>query len=371
MSQSVPSNQINVLMVGENLKMQGGIASLQKLILTHLSHKVNFRHLPTVETSQAGVSIRKLAYFLRAIISLVKILWQSDVDLLHVHVAERGAVFRKVIVIIVACFFQKPLVLHTHGAEFRQFYESLPILMRKVVVWAFKKCDLVIVGSNSWKEFYVKQMGLSFQSVCVNPNPVQIPRQAKTAIHLNHSDKNVKIVFLGRIGARKGTFDLIQAFTKLANELRDDSLLVLAGDGEVNSAKKLIQELDMGNSIEVLGWIDAHQRDELLSSSDIFALPTHNEILPLALLEAMSWALPVVTTPVNGIPEVVTHGQTGLLVEPGNVHQLSDALATLIREKPLRECLGHAAKERVKPLGVEFYCDKLTEIYSSAVRMKV
>jgi glycosyltransferase involved in cell wall biosynthesis len=87
----------------------------------------------------------------------------------------------------------------------------------------------------------------------------------------------------------------------------------------------------------------------------------------MALLEAMSWGLPVITTPVGGIPEVVSHNETGWLVNPGDVEQLTTAVRSLIENESLRLELGAAARNRILPLDIKVYSRSLHELYCSTL----
>ena len=87
---------------------------------------------------------------------------------------------------------------------------------------------------------------------------------------------------------------------------------------------------------------------EYLQAADLFAFPTENDAFPSSLLEAMACALPVVTTPVGAIKTIVTHGETGLLVQPGNFEQLFEALDVMLSDKALAARLGQAAWQSVK-----------------------
>ena len=82
------------------------------------------------------------------------------------------------------------------------------------------------------------------------------------------------------------------------------------------------------------------QRTELLATASIYVLPSYAEGLPISILEAMSAGLPVVTTPVGGIPEAITDGEEGLLVPTGNAEALSDAIQRLLSDSELREAMG-------------------------------
>jgi glycosyltransferase involved in cell wall biosynthesis len=127
-----------------------------------------------------------------------------------------------------------------------------------------------------------------------------------------------------------------------------------------------VQELNLGQCVTILDWLNPEQRDIYLAKTDVFVLPTNNEGLPLALLEAMGWGLPGITTPVGGIPELVTSGKDGILVEPGNVEQLSQAIKSLIDDKDLRLTLGKNARAKVEPLNIHNYCASLIALYRSA-----
>ena len=96
---------------------------------------------------------------------------------------------------------------------------------------------------------------------------------------------------------------------------------MLAGDGDVEGVRQLAAPL--GDAVRVLSWIDPAERDRLLEASDVFVLPSHAEGLPMALLEAMAAGLPVIVTPVGGIPDAVTQGVDGVYVPPGDVEQLT------------------------------------------------
>lgn len=99
-------------------------------------------------------------------------------------------------------------------------------------------------------------------------------------------------------------------------------------------------------------------------------LPSYNEGLPMAILEAMSWGLPVITTPVGGIPEVIENGKTGLLITPGHIQELTAAMQSLIENPSFRLSLGFAARKRVEPLSIEHYSDALFSLYHSIFQQK-
>ncbi|GJD21735.1 Glycosyl transferase, group 1 [Rivularia sp. IAM M-261] len=353
--------QVKVLMVGESPTLRGGIASVQKIILGNSFDNINFTHLATVEAYPSDPTLPKVFVFCRAIVTLLIHFIKRDIDLIHAHISERGSVYRKLIVAFLALLFRTPIILHTHGSEFHLFYDKQPQIIKWVINRVFSKSNLFIVLSESWKTFYVNKLGLLPKQVIVMPNPVKLPFQVPKR---KDSDK-VKFISLGRIGERKGSFDLLRAFASLPKDLLERSELILAGDGDHNVASSLVRELNLEDYVTIYNWLDSHQRDKFLADVNVFVLPSYNEGLPMALLEAMSFALPVITTPVGGIPEVITHKYNGFLVQPGDIYLLSEAIKMLIEDESLRVSLGYEAAKSVAPFSAINYCTQLSKIYQS------
>jgi glycosyltransferase involved in cell wall biosynthesis len=115
--------------------------------------------------------------------------------------------------------------------------------------------------------------------------------------------------------------------------------------------------------VEVHGWLDSAQRDALLAASDVFTLPSRAEGVPMALLEAMAYGLPSITTPVGGIPDVFRDGQHGVLVRPGSVEQIRAAMAFMIQDDVARLAAGRRAREQARQFDVHVYARRLADIY--------
>jgi len=356
-------DRINIVMLGDSLSKQGGIVTLEKLLLEKAPPEIQIQH---IGTAVDGSSTRKALVFGMALCKFILYLLTTKVDLVHIHVAERGSAYRKSIVTLVAKLFQKPVILHSNSPEFHQFYAGLPSFVQTSLLWAFSQCDRFIAVSDSWRNFYVHTFGLKAEQVVVLANPIQLPERVPQRIC---SDK-INIVYLGRIGQRKGAFDLIRAFDLLPVEDKARANLILAGDGEIEKARHLVASLNLNNRVTIYNWLNSEQRDALLAKADVFALPTYNEGLPLALLEAMGWGLPVITTPVGGIPDIITSNSNGLSIDPGNLQQLCTAMQSLIRDEKLRLSLGSNARASVATFDIKNYYISLRKIYNSILGVK-
>jgi glycosyltransferase involved in cell wall biosynthesis len=346
--------RVRVLQFGPSLAVRGGISSVEQLICDYLPPYVSMRHVPTMED---GSPIAKASVFARGVQVLRRALESLDPTIIHIHFASRGSTLRKVILAEMVARAGRPLVMHAHGSEFDSFHRKLPAAVRRNVNRTLQRANVFITLSTQWRDFYVEECEISPSQIVVLPNPVRVP--AETVDRSGRS--RVQFLHLGRLGERKGSYDLVNAFAGLPRAIRDRARLVLAGDGDVEGVRKLAEPL--GDQVEVHSWIDVHERDRLLRESDVFALPSRAEGVPMALLEAMANGLPSITSPVGGIPDVFRNGFDGLMVTPGNLEQIRQVMTRLICDDSARVTAGRNARERAYAFDVHVYARRLADIY--------
>lgn len=250
--------------------------------------------------------------------------------ILHIHTASFGSTFRKRWYEKAALKAGKRVIIHIHGAKYLVFYNNLNERKRAKVVDFLRKADCVIALSEGWKEAFVKAFGLT-NCVAVNNGinmEVFLPAVNDVAQYAS------SFVFLGKLGDRKGTYHLIQAVKCLADQGRRLHL-VLAGDGEVDKSKSIIHELDLDSIISVPGWIGFEDKVRYLGGAATVVLPSYNEGLPMTILEGMAAGKGVISTDVGAIPEVVEDEINGLIVKPGDVVSLANAMARLMDDLTL------------------------------------
>jgi glycosyltransferase involved in cell wall biosynthesis len=144
--------------------------------------------------------------------------------------------------------------------------------------------------------------------------------------------------------------------------------LILAGNGRISELRELVRTAGLESTVVVRDWLDPAQRDEALAQADVYVLPSLNEGLPMGMLEAMSWGLAVITSAVGGIPEVISNESNGVLVPPGDVSSIAEAMQRMITDRELRSRLSIAARESVRSFDVERYWSSLYPILDSAKR---
>jgi glycosyltransferase involved in cell wall biosynthesis len=122
----------------------------------------------------------------------------------------------------------------------------------------------------------------------------------------------------------------------------------MAGDGSIAECRIRAVELGIEDAVELKGWLPTKEVIRAYSRAAIFCLPSYSEGLPMVVLEAMALGLPVISTSVGGIPDIIVTGENGLLIAPGDVEALAGAIITLLRDSTLRFRLSQRAMGTVR-----------------------
>ncbi|MDY5478889.1 MAG: glycosyltransferase family 4 protein [Peptostreptococcus porci] len=256
-----------------------------------------------------------------SIVSFIKFAFEyRKYDIFHIHLACNGSTFRKRIYVDFLKKRNKKVVLHVHGAEYKVFYNSLNQKKKKIVENMFNKVDKVIVLSDTWKEYFAGIF--PYSKIEVVNNGINIDKYDD--IYPNCKNKH-SFLFLGRLSNRKGVYDLIDAI-EISAKSNPTIHFFLAGDGDVDKVRNIVKDRNLSNNITVTGWISKDEKIEYLRRCQTLVLPSYNEGLPMAILEAMASRKMIISTSVGAIPEVIKNDINGIIVEPGNVDQLVDAI---------------------------------------------
>lgn len=173
-----------------------------------------------------------------------------------------------------------------------------------------------------------------------------------------------RLVCLGRVVHDKGFDVALAAFAELAPRF-PNARLVIAGDGPARAELETqAQALGIAESVEFQGWVAPARVFELMNSATLVVMPSRRETFGLVALEAAMMARPVVASRVDGLPEVVADGQTGLLVDKDDPTALARAVAQLLEDAGMAERMGRAARRRAQErFGFERYVDAYDSLY--------
>jgi glycosyltransferase involved in cell wall biosynthesis len=310
-----------------------------------------------VTSHRAGNAWVKIFTALKAWVRVAALLRKLDAPLVHVQTASHGSFWRKAVVCLMARAAGRPYIVHLHGGGFSRFYENeTGPFGRHLIRSTLAHAAVVIALSEEWRARLLRICPTA--RVEVLHNAVRIPDQAQ-----RRPRPEPTLLFLGHLLPEKGVFDLVRAFAQVSARIPGMTLL-LAGVGQIDRVRKLAGELGVRERVELPGWLGPESKSAALAAGTLFILPSYIEGLPMALLEAMSWALPVIATPVGGIPQLVTHEVNGLLVAPGDVAALAAAITRLLEDAALRERLGSAARTTIESrFSLDDALEKLSGIY--------
>lgn len=327
----------NILMVGPDLSLHGGIVSVVRGYLEGgLPGACDcFEYLGT------GVGFTKLGKSLAFAHSLARysrIL--SSFDIVHLHISARGSYKRKSIMAHIAHKAGKRVILHDHDGEFKKVFDEGGDDYRRDVRATFDLADCVVVLSEEWREYFAENVCDSKKIVVIH-NGVSVPK--KSCEPCLRQD----VLFLGRLDANKSPDVLLFASREVLKNF-PDTKIIIGGDGEIEKNKKLAAELGIADSCEFHGWVSGDKREGLFDRAAVYCLPSKNEGLPMSVLEAMARGIPTVATAVGGVPQVITHGENGLLMPVDDVEVLSRHLATLLNDPDERSRMGHCARKRIE-----------------------
>lgn len=344
----------NILTIGIDYRMvHGGVAAVENVYSTFYKP---FNHVTTVVDYGA---VRKLMAFFKAYVQFWKwMLFHKEIKIVHVHGASDASFWRKRIFINIAKMFGKKVVFHCHGAEFQRFASQHLGVVKKTL----DKCDVIIALSESWKKW--------FESTFKHPNVIVVKNVIAQPKVNKEETEAFTLLFLGRLCVRKGIYDLMDVLILHKTEFDGKVKLLFGGDGDVEQVDKIIKQNGLQSIAEYQGWVDGEKKERLLNMADAYILPSYNEGLPISVLEAMSYSLPIISTNVGGIPEIVKNGENGYLIEPGDKDAMYQAIVQLKSNHDMCVDMGKASKEKVTEHLPEYVEKQLAGIYSDLLRAK-
>ncbi|EKE04302.1 MAG: Glycosytransferase [uncultured bacterium] len=321
------SSYEKILMIGPDINCKGGISSVIEL---YKNSDIFINGIKLLSTYKEGNIFYKNFVYLLFLIRYVAVLsTDSDIGIVHIHTSSRGSFLRKFIALNIAKLFNKQVLLHIHGSEFNVFYEKSSIIIRNLVRYALNKSDTIITLSSYWQSEITKIC--QNEKIKVLYNPIVIKEA-----HFRESE-NINVLFMGRLGKRKGIPDILEA----AKRIKSDNIrFYLYGDGDIESFRKLIKTYNLEDKVFLLGWVSGKDKEQAFRNTDIYFLPSYSEGLPISILEAMANSLPIISTPVGGISEAVKDNINGFLVKPGDYISLAEKIEILANDKDLRYKMG-------------------------------
>lgn len=329
-----------IVMIGPDISARGGIAS----VIASYKASGFFEKWPILflPTHQDGSKLTKLRRAISALSYFIFLLFKKRIGVLHVHAAVKTSFFRKALFMSFALLARVPYLLHIHSGQFPEFYwKDCSFFLKRSIRFFLDHATMLIVLSPKW-EFLLK-------GITANKNQRVIPNfvtMTERGTEVNPLRDQSTVLFLGRLTREKGFFDLLQAIALLRDDF-PQLKLDACGDGEIKPVNELIAELGLEDIVNLRGWVEGVAKVDLINRATLFVLPSYFEGLPVCVLEAMSYGLPVVASDVGGIPDVVKSGHNGIIIKPGDINGIVSAMRMLLSCPAQRMLMSSAALDTV------------------------
>jgi glycosyltransferase involved in cell wall biosynthesis len=300
-----------------------------------------------------GKEIRFLSPFLFWI-SIIRCIKSIHPDIVHVQNINLGipAFFSKKI-------FSYPYILYARGSEKT---ENLSFIGKYLLRSTFVNAEKIVVLTNEMKKDLQK---ISDKEIIVIPNGINLEQFIVLSKPNRETNSTKIVIFVGRILAIKGLEYLIEAM-KIIREYDENICLILIGDGkDRQKLEDIVKNLKLEKTVIFKGAIQNIEIPKYLFQANIFVLPSLSEGFPNVILEAMAAGLPIVSTNVDGLSELIKNEENGYLVDPKNPDQLAQKILKILKNKELQNTMSHNNLIKAKEYSWDNVVDNLEKLYSN------
>lgn len=235
-----------------------------------------------------------------------------------------------------------------------------------------RMADALATHSESHRLIIAEELRVDPEQIRVIPHGI-----APAPAHVDPHDRDAQtVVYLGRLEHRKGTIDLLHAVPLVLRDFPDASFVLIGADrphcpGGRTHAQYLREEFppEVQRRVQLLGRLPDADVESWLRRATLFAAPSVYESFGLIFLEAMRWGTPVIGTRAGGIPEIIDHDRTGVLVPPRDPESLAAAIIALLRDPARRQRLGEAGRQRSETgFSSQRMGQQMVELYAEVVK---
>jgi len=315
---------------------------------------------------------RNVFRFKRFVAFLEKV-YPRKFDLVHIHSDFNGGFPGTIVFMILTRLAGVKLLLHLHGTDWHFWHTTRPWLRRFRNELAFRIPHAIIVLYGLWKRELLSL--IPNQKVHVVGNAIEdAPKpQAKDVesikADLGIGSSDFVVLTVGFVGRRKGALETLKAVPELVRHKPTIKFVFVGGEEFPDETLPVLDKIRTDRLepwVLLVGEVPRSKVPLYLSCADVFLLPSLQEGMPIAVLEALRAGLPVVVSRVGAMPEMIEHGKTGMLIDPGKAEDIVDAVKKIADDAELRSSLaknGRALFEEQYEVGA--CIKKISKIYQS------
>lgn len=347
---------MKIIITGPSPNDMGGIATMIRTIMNYKNNSYHFyshiaRPKGNIMLKLILVPLYTLLYFFRTAI--------NRYEIAHINFSENWGFYRYLPIIYWSKILRIRIVLHSHACEFEKFYNRQNLILQRIIKYTLDLSDCIIVLSEEWKSVF---RSISNTRIEIIYNFINVPEKN------NYKADSSYITITGRIGKRKGYYDLSKVIPKILN-LNPDLKFNFCGNGEIEEIRNILKELKVSEYVNLPGWVSSDIVENYLKNTLLYVLPSYDEGMPLGIIEAMGYGIPIISTKVGGIPSLVKNGKNGILIEPGNLLQLEEAILELLKDESKRNLISQNNFQYVQNnFNIEIQMKKIYSLYQDITK---
>ncbi len=288
-------------------------------------------------------SFTKIFRYLQMIINVYNHLYSFRPNLCYLTPTAHGiGLYKDIPIILLIKLFNIKLVYHFHNKGVKnnenKFIDDL------IYRWMFNNANVILLSKYLYSDIkkYVSEQKIYY---CINGIP---DLNSNPNIEINKSNDNIKILFLSNLIESKGINILLKSCQKLKQKKLNFNCTFVGDIGDFTEEKfnRFANQLNILDVVHYAGKKYNQSKVLEFKNADIFVHPTLEDCVPLVILEAMQYSLPIISTFEGGVPDLIIDGKTGYIVPKNNVDDLVEKIEKLIKSSKLREKLGRASRKK-------------------------
>lgn len=339
-----------VLFVATSRKTMGGITSvLKRYEKMEIWEKY---HCAWLETQiNKGIAL-KLWYIIKAYIAMLFIVPRYDI--IHFHTVPGRSMLVQLPIFLYSKLWRKKNITHLHVGNQLIAYKD-----NRLFNFVLRKTKQIVVLANIAQDYIKKYY-------CLSSRTIYNPIEEQTRID-NTNRENI-IFFAAYLCKDKGYETMIEAFARVAKKYPNWKL-VISGTGEIDEVKILINKYGIASNVIIYKWLNFQQMRELYKKASIFCIASKKEGFPMTFLEASSYGVPIVTTPVGGLVDVVENERNCMIFNFDNAVEMAEQICKLIESEELRIKISINQQKLIhNSFSIEAINNSLNTLYEELLR---
>ncbi|MDY6950029.1 MAG: glycosyltransferase family 4 protein [Thermodesulfobacteriota bacterium] len=364
--------QIRVIVNAPFTSRGGGVSGYFRQVLPHLGPGIV--SFTTGRRQGPEGNIGRIARLWLDYVRFCRTVRKKGCDVVHINPSLRGkALVRDAIFIILAKLLQKPVVVFIHGWD-SDCEEALRRYWLRLFELVYFRAEAFVVLASEFSRA-LREMGyrgqIYVESTAVSDGILELEKTHQTLDELTAPGLTRRLLYLARVEQKKGIYEAIDIYRRIKT-YRDGICLLVAGDGsELEKCKKYVQSRNV-RDVVFLGHVSGDYKEATFQMCDLYLFPTfHGEGMPVSLLEAMAYGLPVITRRVGGIKDFFENGKMGLGVDGTDLRELEDFIVFLHDNPAEAERIGSYNRQfAARYFVAHIVAKRLTRIYEAVVHGK-